>query len=432
MKALVVLTALAGCAGQTGTVTVELATAPGSTLLDGVQTLRLVLTNPRRETTAERTSSGFDLAIELPATTEAGALLVDGLDAAGTVIASGASPRFPLGAIDGHVIIYMAAPNSIGPSLVALTPRSELAAGALAYGAIFAGGRLETGAPSDAITIYNAFNHTLAVGMPLLAPRAAPALGIGANGIVYLFGGRGPEGTPTATFWRFDTTVSPNGGYIDLGDKEGLARADQTAVPLGNDHFLVTGAPPIETLGLDGSVVAKSEQAALPAAGVTITGNDGITASIFAGAEGVVRFRSNAFTTLDIPTAARAGASVIALPGGKAGVVCGGVDLIRIDGASGAAETLANIPSQVKTGCAAAITARHLVIAGGTLAAGGVDTLAEIYDSTTLALVASQPLVVPRTGAVAIALPNDQVLIAGGIDAAGAPVGVLELFTPGN
>jgi len=37
---------------------------------------------------------------------------------------------------------------------------------------------------------------------------------------------------------------------------------------------------------------------------------------------------------------------------------------------------------------------------------------------------------VPRTHAVAHALPNDQILIAGGLDAAGAPVGTLELFTP--
>jgi len=48
----------------------------------------------------------------------------------------------------------------------------------------------------------------------------------------------------------------------------------------------------------------------------------------------------------------------------------------------------------------------------------------------TLAPLASLPLVVPRTGASALALPNDQILIAGGTDAAGAPIDTLELFTP--
>jgi hypothetical protein len=37
---------------------------------------------------------------------------------------------------------------------------------------------------------------------------------------------------------------------------------------------------------------------------------------------------------------------------------------------------------------------------------------------------------VPRTGASATALPNGQILIAGGTDAGGAPIATLELFTP--
>ena len=102
---------------------------------------------------------------------------------------------------------------------------------------------------------------------------------------------------------------------------------------------------------------------------------------------------------------------------------------VCIDAASGAAETFANVPSVAKSGCAAAATQRHLIIAGGTTGTG-VDSTVEIYDAATLERLATATLVVPRTDAVALAMPNDQILIAGGVDAAGAPVGVFELFTP--
>ena len=55
---------------------------------------------------------------------------------------------------------------------------------------------------------------------------------------------------------------------------------------------------------------------------------------------------------------------------------------------------------------------------------------AEILDLTTLAHRTTVPMVVPRTGAVARPLADGQVMIVGGTDAAGQPVGVVELFTP--
>jgi hypothetical protein len=104
--------------------------------------------------------------------------------------------------------------------------------------------------------------------------------------------------------------------------------------------------------------------------------------------------------------------------------------LIRIDAASGIADTFPAIPSELRTGCAAAATTRYLVIAGGTTTTGDLATTAEIYDAGTLALIATRPLVAPRSGATATVLPNGQILIAGGSDATGAPIATLELFTP--
>jgi hypothetical protein len=423
--------AAGACSGETGVITVGLTHAPGSTLLDGVQTLVVTLTRPRQVFTAPRTSDGFALAFELPATGELAALHVDGLDAGGTRIATGASPEFLLGAINGRVAIYMAAPDSVGAAPRALEPaRDQLAGGALGYGAIVAGGRLASGAPSDELAIYNAFDHTLVRGLPLPGPRAGLVLGVGAEGAVYLFGGRDASDAPTATAWRFQTTVAPAGAYVDLGDKPGFARADQVAAPLGGDRYLISGMPPAELAGLDGAMVARTGIDLLPPAGVTVIASDGVTTAVFAGQAGAVRFRAGAFTELAIPEAARAGASVVALPAGQVGVVCGGPDAVRIDAASGAGETIPGVPGDDRIDCAAAVTARHVVIVGGELSGGVVADTVEVFDATTLAHVTSQPLVVPRTGALALALPNGQVLIAGGHDAAGIPVATLELFTP--
>jgi hypothetical protein len=171
--------ALAACSGNVGTLHVTLTTAPGSHLLDGVQTLRLTVTDPHTVATAQRTGSGFDISLDLKATGAAGSLIVDGLDANGQLIATGASPPVPVSAIDAGVVIYMAAPNSVGAAPVGLpAARSELGVGSLGYGAIFAGGVDATGAPSDEVDVYNAYDQSLVEGMPMPSPRAGPALGV--------------------------------------------------------------------------------------------------------------------------------------------------------------------------------------------------------------------------------------------------------------
>jgi hypothetical protein len=415
---------LAACNGQNGDVTISLATAPGSTVLDSVQTLRLTITNPMQVTTAERTDHGFDIVLDLPAEGTTGAVIVEGLDASGARVAVGQSPPFPFGGIDAHVVIYMAAPNSVGIAPLPLTPaRSDLGVGALGYGAIIAGGYDATGTLTDDVAIYNAFDHSMIAGMALPAKRAGQTIAVGAAGIVYMFGGLDDTGQPTASLWRFDTTAPPNGNYADFGDKPGFARANAIAVPLGSDSFLLSGMPAAQLSGGAGSVTARTEVASLPPAGAAVVATDGVATALFAGDAGVVRFRNGAFDTLDAMP--RPGASITALPGGKLAVACGGPTL-RVDAATGAIETFTAHP---ETGCAVAATERHLVIAGGTNL-GMVSAAVEIDDATTLQPVASATLAVPRTGATAVALPNDQVLILGGTDATGKPIETLELFTP--
>jgi hypothetical protein len=421
--------ACAACGSDAGVIDVQLAVAPGSTLLDGVQTLRMTITSPRHVVMADRTSSGFDLAVELDATGASSAITVDGLDAQGDVIASGATPRFSFGGLDGHVVVFMAAPNSVSVAPTSLEPaRTVIGTGNLAYGAVLAGGTLETGFATDAVSIYNAYDHTLLAGRPLPAPRAGIAVGVGTLGI-YMFGGVDEAGNLASSLWRYDPNQPPSGIYYDYGERPEFARAAARFVPTGNEHFLLTGSPGAELLGLDGSMVFRDEVAALPTEGVTVTGNDGTVWSYFAGIAGVVRCRTGMCENLAIP--GRDGARVVALPGGKVGLVCGTTDLVRIDASTGVAETIAGVPSNARRFCAAAVTSRHLVIAGG-MTSSGPDATVEVFDAATLEPVAVGTLTAPRIGADAIALPNDQVLIASGIDASEAPVGTIELFTPAN
>lgn len=426
------LLALAGCQATAGTVDVSLVTAPGSTLLDGVDTLRLVLTNPHQVSTAKRTESGFLIDLQLDATGDVGQLIVDGLDPSGTVIATGQTPPFPVGGLSANVVVYMAAPNTIGASPVMLDPpRSQLAIGALSYGAVIAGGTLADGTPSVATGIYNAFDHALQAGVDLPAAKTAIALGVGSTGhVVYLFGGTDASGVATASVERFDTSVAPAGLLTEMGPFPGFERTGQVALSIGSENLLVTGAPVAVLSGGTSTVTARAELPSLPPSGASVTASDGVATAVFAGPDGVYRFRNNTFDTLAATSAKRTAAQVVALPGGQIGVACGNASLARIDAATGAETLVPQVPSDARTGCAIAATTTRLVIAGGTDSTGAVIANAEIFDSATFAPIATQPLVVPRTGATAIPLANGQILIAGGVDAAGAPIATLELFTP--
>lgn len=421
-----ILACIAACDGKQGTLDISLVTAPGGNL-DAVQTLHVTVTNPMHVYTIERTSSGFDFDLDLDASGEQSSILVDGLDAAGNIVDVGASPHFPLGPLDGRIRIYMAPPNSIAAAPPVVDPRLGMRMGALSYGAILVGGRHADDSTSDGVSIYNAFDHSLVAGMPLPAPRNGPVVAVGANGIVYIFGGD-EAGVARTNLWRFDTNVAPNGAYTDFGEKPGFERVGEIAVPLGDDEFILTGTPPAQLFGVSGMLLEKSDVATLPRAGASIVAKDGAMTAIFAGFEGVFKLRGNQLTTLSVPEAARTGASVVALPDGNIGVFCG--DVVRIDPVTGTGELIEK--NEQRMYCEVAVTDKYVLVAGGQLQGLVLSTTADIYDARTLARIATVPLVVPRSGGGAIALPNGQILIGGGADANAAPIATLELFTPPN
>ena len=420
---------LAGCESTTGTIRLELATAPGSTVLDGVETLRLTLTNPREVEEAPRGANGsFDLTLSFPAAGEIGSLYVEGLDAGGALVATGASPPFSIGPTNAHVVIYIAAPLSIAPAPVALGPaRSAVAAVALPYGVLFAGGHDASGAASDAISIYNVYDHTLAGGQAMPIKRSSVVLAASTSGLVYVLGGLGEAGTEVATLLAFNTTVAPAGAWISLGEQPSFARAGEVAIATGTDRFLVTGAPPGELAG--GAIAARTDLAALPASGASLTGTDGVRSALFAGDSGLVQFRDDRFTVLSGGTAPPAGhphVAVTGIPGSNKFVVAGRTtDVVLVDAATGSLDPHRGVLSVARDGPAIGATDRYVVVAGGTDAAAAPIPSADVLDAHTLARVATVP-VAPRAGTQAFALANGQLLIAGGSTA----TDLIELFTP--
>jgi len=392
----------------------------------------LVLTNPVQEITAARDSGMFSIAIDVEANGAQRSVIIDGLDAAGTVIATGASPEFAIYPIDSRLAIYMAAPNTIAAAPVELASSlDQVGIAPLSYGAMFAGGRDRNGSPSDAISIYNVYDHALTPGAAMPEPRSGVAVGGSSGRYMYLFGGRDAAGEITANLWRFDAQVAPSGAVTDFPTSQ-FPRSQQAMVPISGDRVLITGAPALELSTTANRVAPRGDAPTLPANAAAITGRDGVAVAVFASADALTRFRNDMFDTLDVPMANRSGAAVIGLPDGKVAIVCGDGDAIRLDPVTGVSEAF-SIPTARRTGCAVAATQRHLVIAGGTtISTGAVATTAEVYDATTLNLIATTPLVVPRTGAQATALPNDQIIISSGLDERGAPSAVLELFTPAS
>ncbi len=426
MRALAAL-ALCGCAGTTGTVTVELVTAPDSHVLDAVQRMRLTITQPHQVVEAARGPSGFDLALEIDATSAGGAVIVEGFDASGARIACGESPAFAFSALSATVKIYVAAPNSIaiGPTPLGAA-RSGVAGAPISYGAVLAGG-LDgtTAAPSTSIAVYNAYDHSLTEGVALPAARSGLAMVAGAGSLLYLFGGTGSDGAQTGTLWQFDTAALPMGSFTPITDQPGFARSGELLVAVDATHYLITGSPALElqTVGATPSLTARSEVTGLPAAGA-VSGGTTPTA-VFAGAA-LVRFRGDRFDTLTGD--GRSDATATTLPDGRIAVLGGTPatpDALVIDPATGAVGTAAGALSIPRTHPAVATTSRHVVVAGGTDDAGAPIATADVLDARTLARIATLPILA-RSGGFAIALPNDQVLLGGGAPAAAA----LELFTP--
>jgi hypothetical protein len=414
--------ACAACGGETGTITVELATAPGSDLLSRIQRLRLTLTEPRKVVEAERGPAGLALALEVEASGGAGAVIVEGFDQGGGLIAAGQSPPFAVAALNAAIVVYVATPLSIEPAPVALaSAASRVASVPISFGVVIAGGATAGGVASDAMSIYNAYDHSLTAGRALIAPRIAPVLATGANNIVYILGGEDANGA-RGTVWRFDTNTPPNGAYSELTEHPELARAGEVALSVGRDRFVIAGQPPA-LLSFGTAAAINSGPAVVTGAGATVI-VDSIPYAVFAGPP-IVRFALDRFevvTAADTP----ADAAAFALADGIVGIAGDRRELVLVDAVTGGVTRRADALSTARKSPAAAATARHVVVAGGFDPQTGTPLAsADVFDAGTLELLATVPCAA-RGGHQAHALANGQILFVGG----STESATIELFTP--
>ncbi len=408
MRALGVLLVLAACQDTSGTIQLGLTTAPGSTVLDSVERLRVTITEPREEIETVRTDSGFDLALDVEATGLPAYLIIEGFDAGDALVATGMSPPFSVSAIDARIAVYMAPPMSIEPAPAQLSPAREASSSAsLTYGAILVGGRdPATGTALADVVVYNAYLHTFIAGLPLPGPRRGAAITADSADGVYILGGVDASGAETGSLWRFDTTIAPNGSYAVIADDPTYARADERMVPIGSDRYLATGAPILELTAQ--TLLTRVELPSLPQGGAGVLGPDGAPAGVFAGATGITRFRDNAFSLLSGDP--RPDARVVTLPDRTLLVAGGATDAVRVNVVTGA---LTAIPSFLPVACPdpeLVATRRHVVTSCG--------TQTFVHDAMTLELLAT----LPSGGTSLVALPSDQVLMLRGSE--------LALFTP--
>ncbi|HUQ06884.1 MAG TPA: hypothetical protein VM261_30545 [Kofleriaceae bacterium] len=432
---------LAACGGVTGTFTLELKTAPGSTILDGVTRARLTLSVPYRQVEATRGDDGkFHLSIDVPAEGPSGQLTFEGFDAAGNVVAWGRSGVLPIAAIDANVSIYVAPPVSLAAAPVSLDPpRTDIGVTRFNFGVLLVGGADATGAPVDKVQVYDVYDHLFLGGEDMPAPRAGASVAAGVTGYAYVFGGRGPNGT-TGTFWRFDTTVEPSGQWLEIDEQPLLSRAGAAIAPVRTEGFVVTGDPPVLLDGISISATAIASAPAMAGTATAVQLNDTIFTVIVGegtGMGGIATIGPEGITEhTDAPTARRTGhgaagtrdAEVVVLGGAIGGVPT--ATAIRVRPAT---DVFIERPSTLATprvDAAVGGNGVYAIVAGGRDAGGAILGDAEVFELETLERVGVIPMVVPRTGAVAASLASGQILVLGGVDAAGAPVGTIEIFNP--
>ncbi|MEM9491006.1 MAG: kelch repeat-containing protein [Myxococcota bacterium] len=441
---------LAGCGGQSGLITVEIKSAPGSDLLERVDSVRATLTEPLVVIEAERDSDGrLAIELEVDAEGQSGFLELEGRDASGQRIAFGRSGPLPIAAIDATISIYMGAPGTLSEAPVQLVPaRTEMGTSALSFGVFLGGGRTATETAVSDVGIYSVYTHAIEPGLDLgmvadtAAPRRAPTAMTALGGLddVYVFGGFDDRGQPRGEAWRYLSTVPPSGVYSELVSDTEIVRADARAVLHGQELFVITGEPPLVLDGLLGVVRELDDPSQLSGAAAT-TVADGRFVSLFTGAGNpggaALLVNGVAEAATGAQQLERTGHATVVLPDGDLLTVAGRIDdtpvrsAVRFDPATRQFEVLDDMLLLGRIDAAVAVTAEYLIVAGGTDEDGVILGDAEVFDARTLERIGDPiAMVQPRTAASVGTLSNGQMLIAGGVDADEQPIATIELFTP--
>ena len=459
---------LCACKNQSGDVQLSIVAPAGPSPFLGLAQVRLTVRhpgNPDVKTGPVSADGAISLDLQLAATGASADVVLEGLDASGTVKVRGRVPPFGLVAATGTFAIWVAPVGASSKLPITAPALLGHAAVPLPFGVLFAGGRGADGKPSDKVVVYDQFflgqPAGLETGDPL--PDARDGLtGVGSDSLggVYLLGGKNAAGHAQSDLWRFDLTVAPSGLYttIPLANEDLLraARFGAAGVQLGEIGLVVGGSA--DSGPADGALIVTmpstagvspqvSWTMATPRLAPAAAAGGTASAPIVVIAGGAVapapaaelfapppNARFTALTQASLVGASELGADTLA--DGRV-VFAGGRNASGPLGSvfvyDPVAGSFLELPATLATPRSRATVTRvggEVLVAGGLDAAGNVLGDAEVLDGTTLARLAVVPLADARAEHTATRLANETVLLAGGHGADGLPLASFEIYTP--
>ena len=423
--------------------------------------------------TATVTASHFNLSFDEKPPKISAPLVVKALDATGAVLGYGQTPPISLTAggqndsygvwVGGPGTMNLAAAGAVLPN-----PRTDLAAyNAVGLGAMFAGGRGADGAPVADCAIYDVFTSGVIAPNRMTTARAGGS-GIASSPQGIVFGGITTDGSTVGTAEIFtpissdglgawapvpvSSTAPPPSSYavgVLLGTGTQLITGGSTASgdPQKSATLVTTGA----TVSITGTNPMQSARYHHAGARATFPDGDGalFVGGIAAGSqEGIAeKFVGGSFTTVAlVGVENRWDATMTPVTGGV--LLVGGTVPDSVTGARTATSSVVYIQTNptanpvVNAEVSAAITPRaghtatmvgnDLLLCGGYGADGKLVTACDILamNGNIVTVKGKVNLAAPRRNHVAVALQTGIVLIAGGINDQGAPLGAIEIYTP--
>jgi hypothetical protein len=424
-----------GC-GEPPLLDLKVVTPEGPDPLEGVDSLRLVVSDPPHETTVSlEDPASFSVELELEVSSAVGTVVLEGT-AAQQLVARGETPPIVLRPEDDGLALLVAKAGALSrlrPTL-ATAGREMVAVLVPAMGVLLAGGLDDAGVPQASASLYDFFEHTLRPLPPLPAPRAGAVGAICGSTCAVVVTGADHAGLATRTL-RYDLS---GWSAFDDGLSPPDRRRDAAVVLLGDGSYLVAGgvglAGPLDTVLLldPGSSVVAPELQVLPGraqaarvrpAAAAASGGEVLLAGGQRPGEPVAELvypTSWSFQQLSWPgPAVGGGAAAADLGDGRLAVVGGIADGVPLrDGWIVEPTTLkvTHLPEVLEQGRWGHRIVRlgsQLVVVGG-MTDAGLAVCAEVLAAKDLKPLAQPSMQQGREGLVAAHLGRGSFLVAGG------------------
>ena len=187
------LACITACGGKSGTLTLNLVTSPGDDPFADASQVRFTVGIDSPHVTTVPVSMGhFTYKISFKPNNTTGPVVIEALDAGGTVVAHGQTPYLLLSAVDqGPIAAWIGRPGRLAPAAAAL-PKA-IAETASAYvpglGILYAGGRDATGAALADTAVYDVFTHAIIATASMEKPRAGAVAAAASHVEAVVYGG---------------------------------------------------------------------------------------------------------------------------------------------------------------------------------------------------------------------------------------------------